>query len=252
MKSKYHILATKCFMCYKVLTDPLSIELGIGPICRKLYERDDLQIASSITPEARKDIQRIFESDVSLMNEALHTSSVRSLLKAVIYYASHISGTDKEVTLSGWIAHLFMELGCPSIAERILQRIYKHTIEETTDSTLLYRGSLDVELEQKLKEQFAGYKESKGWILRATKMEFLKFLVERERRDRPIVKLMIIGETIYIQAPFNPILTSIIKRDYEGRWDVNSKTWVVTSKLEAIRSLVSSIYPGHIIEIDTY
>jgi hypothetical protein len=34
--AKQHVLtSTNCFVCGKLLTDPTSIEMGIGPVCRE-------------------------------------------------------------------------------------------------------------------------------------------------------------------------------------------------------------------------
>lgn len=73
-----HMLATRCAVCHRALRDALSVEIGMGPDCRKNHGYDEVEDASD---EARTAANKlIHQCAVSLRDEAavaLHCAALR-------------------------------------------------------------------------------------------------------------------------------------------------------------------------------
>uniref|UniRef100_A0A6C0M0L6 ribonuclease H n=1 Tax=viral metagenome TaxID=1070528 RepID=A0A6C0M0L6_9ZZZZ len=253
MKKKHNIYAVKCFMCHRPLTDPISIEMGIGPVCRKVFteERGTPQTTTDDV-RIRNDIERVFTGD--LRRAMLRERNVHKLLRALIYYASYLSTKEqKEIRSAGSIAHLFFTLGCPSLAECLLHRVYKHNIKQISPTTTLYSGPHDIVLWKLFVDMFGGHAVPGGIELDAEWSQVVGFVSDYETRERPTVQLTLTDEFIYIKAPFNNQFKDALKSSHSGRWDANSKMWRVSIvNMDAIVSLIGRAFPGYIIDVQSY
>lgn len=102
IKSKYNICATKCCLCHKTLTDPSSIEYGIGPICRKNNNYDDApkpdptQLNTAIEAIHAIYLEELSTQLINLLTKNGNhpsTSDCRQIARLTIYYASSLVGT---------------------------------------------------------------------------------------------------------------------------------------------------------------
>src|SRR5437870_12952217 len=91
-KSKHNICATHCCVCHKTLTDPSSIEFGIGPICRKNGNYDDAPVLS---PNKVKELEVAINATFPAEGASFLLSKIkidlpsmtRQLARCTIYYA---------------------------------------------------------------------------------------------------------------------------------------------------------------------
>lgn len=106
------MLATHCAVCRRELRDPISVELGIGPDCRKRYKFD----ASTVTPEAYAEAKALIYKLAMLASSGLIDASM-------CYVAS-----DR-----------LKELGFEALSEIIVKKNTKICITAQADGRLLVR-----------------------------------------------------------------------------------------------------------------
>lgn len=106
------MLATHCAACGRPLLDAVSVEVGLGPVCRKRHGWN----AADVDEEARAEANKI-----------VHQIAVEQTGAAVLEGCAKLR-----------------ELGFAKLADRVVKRVKPIEIEETTDGRLAvktpYRG----------------------------------------------------------------------------------------------------------------
>lgn len=196
IKSKYNICATKCCLCHKTLTDPSSIEYGIGPICRKNNNYDD---APALDPNqltnAIEAINAIFAEEISTqLIEKIKigsASNCRQLAKLTIYYASSLIGTATVGQIIQCI-RLLIALGYDQLAICLLGKSYGHWVwteeEDNSISQLYYKGPYNIKINEYLRKEFKGQwdKTKHHWQLQGNRLDCIAMLINHELGILPV------------------------------------------------------------------
>jgi hypothetical protein len=118
------LVATNCCCCAKDLKDALSAELGIGPVCRRHYYRDD---AVSTAPDWQSGVCIVAnyapEIDTSSWHDA--RTACNTLIKL---FAVDVAGRK-------WVPEAVYALGYVKLAEKLAQRGGRVEIKQSDDGT---------------------------------------------------------------------------------------------------------------------
>lgn len=278
-RSKYNICATQCCICHKLLTDPSSIEYGIGPVCRKSSNYDDAPMLSDkyikvvndaihegFPPEMTSDLQSLVVAD--------SPATSRQLAKMVVYYASYLVGKPEANKLIHCI-QILLCLGYEQLSKKLLENSYRHVLwTPDTDMDLLviqYKGPFNALVNAHFKANFKGRwnASAKQWDLEGelfdcmsmlinaetghlsqiddtTKKPSLKFKPNTDGMKNPIgVKLNIQGASVGVVAPYNFSFKEHIKNQFKGKWDPHNKQWIVDmTYMSELSTLIKQIYPN--------
>lgn len=196
-KTKYHLCATQCCICHKTLTDPSSIEYGIGPICRKNGNYDDAPVLTDtqVKPLTAA-IDAAFPPDaaVELTNKiAINSPTMtRQLARCTIYYASSIVGS-KEAGRMIHCIRILICLGYDKLASRLLSKSYGHTVWPKTEDQkgeiklMYYKGPFNKLINAYLKSQFKGHwdTDKRQWSIEGKMIDCMAMLVAAQVGDLP-------------------------------------------------------------------
>ena len=130
------ILATHCACCARPLLDAKSVEIGMGPTCRKKhgFDRPDLDIElSSLTIPVPAEVS---------------ADTVRTIANKVVHrIALAVSSNDLHpIKLAGYLT-LLRNIGFSTLAGKLAKAACKVKIEET-DSVLIVKSAFSQEFVQ--------------------------------------------------------------------------------------------------------
>jgi len=195
-KTTYNICATVCCICHKTLTDPSSIEYGIGPVCRKNGNYDDAPALSTHQVDPLEEaIDAAFPVELGefLLGKIKVDSPIttRQIAKCTIYYASSVIGTTEAGRLIHCIRVLII-MGYTQLAQRLLSKSYGHLVWISADDVdtqekpkMFYKGPFNALINQYLKGQFKGVwdKKDRRWVIEGSLLDCMAMLVAAEVGD---------------------------------------------------------------------
>ena len=112
------LLATHCCVCWRPLVDAKSVEMGIGPVCRKKYGHPDILTTDEMRMRALGALA-VSGLDSHVIDEVLaRGNDARQVCNWLVYWAS-ANYTDKKIVLG--CTPIIRLLGYTSLADKLEQ-----------------------------------------------------------------------------------------------------------------------------------
>ena len=227
LKEVCNVYACRCCACGKKLTDSVSIEKGIGPVCRKKYGYEDAPIIPLEKHEAVVAlIGQVFPPEFAAHVEVPSSGKSRELANCTSYYLASLvkwrkeirkcavettqsnssSTNDDEVLIAsddcveapviirGRVISgikLLDLMGYTLLALRIAKYHFRHKIVASEDN-LLYSGPYNLIINSHFKAQFGGRWIEKRWHLNGTASEVITLLMQYEAGSLQMYKPQIV------------------------------------------------------------
>jgi len=110
------ILATHCCICCRELVDAKSVEVGIGPVCRKRYGDPDIETTDDMLRQALGALV-VSKLPDKVVDECMrHKGDARKVCNILVYHAS-ANYDDKEFVLS--VSPVVRLLGYTKLADKL-------------------------------------------------------------------------------------------------------------------------------------
>jgi hypothetical protein len=113
------LVATDCALCGHPLRDAVSVEIGVGPICRKKYGYTEAQAPANVM-QARVEARAAFDGELpATLDEALCACDARRAANILIHRAAveQLSPRTRHLTAA------ISALGFTAVADRLVERI---------------------------------------------------------------------------------------------------------------------------------
>jgi len=274
------LVATHCCMCGKPLCDAKSLELGIGPICRKTVLKDNLVVSF----DAQSVIMKALElgiDDARLTDRLLGEDQAEAARKAANWLLYYASANIEDVGTVCKVAHLLGLLGLKAVAKKLIgDRIpYLETEAKVVRASVSYS------------EVFNGYarkiggsfdRATKTWVFpvenRSLVVQTLHMAYEAKlvgvdaevfsadltaefQQDWQVamialsqpskkasIRVVKAGDLLKVSSPFNQEFIAAAK-DLGGRWGAAEKTWNIPSKNgELLKNVLRNCYKSELIQ----
>lgn len=180
----YALTHSECCICSRPLRDAQSVEIGIGPICRKNYGYDN-------TPATDPNLVSIIghltyaKIDADVMKYVLaNKGSVRMMANILIAYCTHLMGLKQGAKILD-ITPAIRELGFDTLASKLEKDRTNHKFFAMANGMTFFRttrNSVANDLHRYLgvsAEKVKGYK-GKGFVLDQSQAEVAEYLLAGE------------------------------------------------------------------------
>jgi hypothetical protein len=264
IKHKYNICASHCCVCHRKLDDPSSIEVGIGPICRRSYHYEDAPVLNTdqvlrVRAALNDGFPAELSTELTTLVRVNSGSDSRQLAKCVVYYASSLVGTNQSCV---HCVRILFCLGYYHLASRLLFKSYQHDLIHSTDDimTFKYKGPFNATINTYLKNQFKGrwYPKDKLWMLEGSwidclgvlidvelgKLSALPMMVQKPEIPSVVIQLNVTDAGIEVKSPSTFGFKEALKCQLNAKWDPQFKLWIVsTDYYEQLCILVGQYFP---------
>ena len=183
------LLASHCFVCGRALCDAKSVELGIGPVCRKKYTGGD------ISEEARTEANQLIYTASALYGEGATADDIEDVFK---------------------IADRLVFLGLPMLAERMAFRFVGIRLEVEED-VAEYRWNRNTR-----SEELTGREGVVVNVFTPFDRDFSNDLKRTMNYKRPI-RDKARGFHWQVRRSDSRVLLGVLARHFAGRWAYGDK-----------------------------
>lgn len=146
LTARIRLVATQCCVCATPLADATSVELGIGPTCRKRIAKLDKETAATAVPPDwnsvtdalgdfaavdRMDVDRIRLFELAMDQIAIaRTGAAHTLANLITHY---IAATQARPDSTGGLIFAIERMGRPNLAAALRKRQYPIRVEVVAD-----------------------------------------------------------------------------------------------------------------------
>ena len=270
-KQQYNICPSHCCLCGRTLTDPSSIEFGIGPVCRKKWNYDDAPLVVDVNVSDLKDaIAAGFPetaADYLISKLVSSTGMSRELAKCVVYYTSSLGVSNGDELMH--CLHVLTLLGYARLANHLFEKSTGHQVwpDEETDQKFYYKGPFDKQVNSHIKAHYKGLWDRIGrqWVLTGNYQNLIVELIKhrtgvsfpstqkvesKESSNEKVIEMQKIGQTLSLCPPYTNDFRIKVKAQFSARWNAQYKKWEVNSKHnDQLLGLITSIYPDYTVNI---